>query len=96
MAVTRELGVGLESCCWGSESPRWAYIALDWQVDGHDVALVWEEDSGWSAATEYDSAQLCVMAHLEGETAPQSVTVADFAATLRAESLWAQPLPAAG
>jgi hypothetical protein len=71
-------------------------MALDWQLNGRDVALVWEENVGWSAATEDDSAELYVVAHLDGEIAPEPVTVAQFAATLRAEVPWGQPLTATG
>jgi Family of unknown function (DUF6292) len=96
-AVSAELGVGLESCCWDSESPAWAYVALDWRLDGRDVALIWDDKDGWSAATEGMGAgsDLTVVAHLDGETAPQPATVAQFAATLRAEVPWADSLTAA-
>jgi hypothetical protein len=94
-AVTAELGVGLESCCWGSESPAWAYLALDWQVAGHDVALVWDELDGWTAATETGvGCDLAIVAHLDGESAPPPETVAQFVATVKAEALWAVPQPA--
>jgi hypothetical protein len=95
-AVSAAVGVGLESCCWGSESPAWAYIALDWRLNGRDVALLWDEQDGWSAATEEDGTDLCVLAHLDGEISPQPAVVGQFAATLRAELPWAQPLSAAG
>jgi hypothetical protein len=97
-AVTADLGVGLESCCWGSEAPAWAYVALDWRLGGRDVALVWDEKDGWSAATEAAGvgADLTVVAHLDGEIVPPPATVAQFVAMLQAELPWAQPLPAAG
>jgi hypothetical protein len=93
--VTAELGVGLESCCWDMESPAWAYLALDWQLAGHDMALVWGEMDGWTAATETGvGCELVVVAHLDGDPAPQPATVAEFVATLRAEAAWPAPVGA--
>jgi hypothetical protein len=84
-AVTARLGVGLESCCWGGEAPAWAYVALDWRLAGHDVALVWDARNGWSVATEPDIGRdLDVVARLDGEVSPDPATVADFVAALRA------------
>ncbi|MEV4319994.1 DUF6292 family protein [Actinocrispum sp. NPDC049592] len=93
--VSRQAGVGLESCCWGWDSPAWGYIALDWRLNGRDVALVWDETTGWAIATETDGAELDIVAHLDGEITPPASTVAQFAATLRSEVPWA-PLTAAG
>ncbi|CAM3292465.1 DUF6292 domain-containing protein [Kibdelosporangium persicum] len=93
-AVTAHLGVGLESCCWGSDAPAWAYVALDWRLSGRDVALVWDAESGWSIATEPDIGRdLDVVARLDGEVTPEPAAVADFVATLR--SAVRQP-PSAG
>jgi hypothetical protein len=97
-AVTAELGVGLESCCWGSESPAWAYVALDWRLHGRDVALIWDDTDGWAVATEGTGvgSDLTVVARLDGELAPHPTTVAQFAAALRAETPWTEPMAAAG
>lgn len=90
VVVSAELGVGLESCSWGSEAPMWAYIALDRRVDGRDAALIWDTDHGWSLATE-QSAQdtdLRVVARLDGPVAPPAGVVAEFVASFRAEVPW--------
>jgi hypothetical protein len=83
-AVTSRLGVGLESCCWG-EAPAWAYVALDWQLAGQDVALTWDARDGWSVATEPGIGRdLDVVARLDGEVRPEPAAVADFVAAVRA------------
>jgi hypothetical protein len=89
-AVSAAAGVGLESCSWGSERPEWGYIALDWQVDGRDVALLWDARAGWSLVTE-EATDVHLMAHLDGEVTAEPATVAAFAAALRAETVWAGP-----
>jgi uncharacterized protein DUF6292 len=90
--VSAELGVGLESCCWGSEAPAWAYMALDWRLGGRDVALIWDEQDGWAIATEEAArdTDLRVVAHLDGELTPAPSTVAEFVATFRAEVPWSE------
>jgi hypothetical protein len=89
-AVSAELGVGLESCSWGSESPAWGYVALDWRLDERDVALVWSELDGWSLATEQASqdTDLVVVAHLDGSLAPPAVVVGQFVGAFQAEIPW--------
>ncbi|MCE7003509.1 DUF6292 family protein [Kibdelosporangium philippinense] len=85
-AVTAQLGVGLESCCWGAEVPAWAYVALDWRLAGRDVALLWDARTGWSIATEPDiGCDLDVVARLGSEVIPQPAAVADFVTTVWAE-----------
>ncbi|ONI89841.1 hypothetical protein ALI144C_03870 [Actinosynnema sp. ALI-1.44] len=86
-AVSAELGIGLESCCWGSEAPAWGYVALDWRLSGRDVALLWDAATGWSIATEPDMGRdLDVVARLDGETTPPPAAVAEFVAALRSGS----------
>ncbi|WP_125725846.1 DUF6292 family protein [Kibdelosporangium aridum] len=85
-AVTAHLGVGLESCCWGSDAPAWGYVALDRRLGDRDVALLWDERTGWSIATEPDiGSDLDVMARLDGEVIPPPAAVADFVTTVWAE-----------
>jgi hypothetical protein len=89
-AVSAELGVGLESCSWGSEAPMWAYIALDRRYEGRDTALIWDADNGWSFATE-ESAQdtdLQVVAKLGGPVAPPAGVVAEFVSGFPTEVPW--------
>ncbi|MET0132159.1 MAG: DUF6292 family protein [Kibdelosporangium sp.] len=82
-AVSAEFGVGLESCSWGSESPRWGYVALERQLGGHDLALLWNEQDGWSAATETSgSLELVIVGRLADEVSPEPTAVASFVARL--------------
>ncbi|MFD8498747.1 DUF6292 family protein [Amycolatopsis sp. NPDC059657] len=88
-AVATELGVGLESCTIDCDLPRSAYLALDWRLDrfpGRDLALLWDERHGWSAAIETHSGEdLIVLSYLGGDSVlPAPDTVARFVAALRA------------
>jgi hypothetical protein len=88
-AVSAELGVGLESCTMDLDVPRSAYVALDWRLDrfpDRDLALLWDERHGWSAAIETQSSEdLIVLSYLGGNTvAPSPRAVARFAAAIRA------------
>jgi Family of unknown function (DUF6292) len=60
--------------------PDSAYIALDGRLDrfpDHDVALLWEETRGWSAAIETHSGEeLIVVARFGQELLPPPETVA--------------------
>jgi hypothetical protein len=85
-AVSAEFGVGLESCCWaaGTETPAWAYVALDGRLAGEDLALLWNEKAGWAAATETnDSRDIVIIARLQDELKPPPSTVAKFVAKLK-------------
>lgn len=87
-AVSAEFGVGLESCCWHSETPAWAYVALDRRLAGHDLALLWNEKAGWSAATETtDSREIVIVAQLCDEVTPSPAAVAKFVAKIRVPGL---------
>ncbi|WP_181770715.1 DUF6292 family protein [Amycolatopsis pittospori] len=86
--VTRELGVGLESCTVDQDRPISAYVALDGRLPGYpgrDVALLWDETHGWAAAIETHSGEdLIVIRYLGGEAvAPSASQVARFVAALR-------------
>ncbi|TDV48753.1 DUF6292 family protein [Actinophytocola oryzae] len=86
--VTTALGIGLESCTVDHDSPVSAYVALDEHLPGYpdrDVALLWDEVHGWSAAVETHSAEdLIVIRYLGGTTiAPPPARVARFVAALR-------------
>jgi hypothetical protein len=79
-AVADELGVGLESCTVDLDAPLSAYLALDWrlpELPDRDLALLWDERHGWSAAIETHSGEdLIVVTYLGGDTvvpAPQVV-----------------------
>jgi hypothetical protein len=87
-AVGGALGVGWESCSLGLDRPLSGYIALDWRLPDHpdrDLALVWDERQGWSAAVETHSGEdLIVLRYLGGPVVPEPRAVARFVADLRA------------
>jgi hypothetical protein len=87
--VTTAVGVGLESSTIDHDIPVSAYVALDERLPGypdHDVALLWDEVHGWSAAIETPSAGLTVIRHLGGTTVvPPPRQVARFVTALRAD-----------
>ena len=74
--------VGLRGACSfvQSEDPLSAYVALDGRLRGfpdHDVALLWEETRGWSAALETHSGEeLTAVAHLDRGVLPSPGAVA--------------------
>lgn len=52
--------IGTEFCVLDAETPAWAYIALDWQLPRYpnrDLALLWDERTGWSVAIETHSSE---------------------------------------
>lgn len=86
--VTAELGIGLESCTVDHDSPVSAYVALDTRLPHYpdrDVALLWDEERGWSAAVETHSGEdLIVLRYLGGTTViPSPRRVARFVTALR-------------
>jgi hypothetical protein len=55
-----------------------AYVALDGRLPDfpdHDVALLWNELSGWSAAVEDRSGELVVVARMGGDPRPEPAAV---------------------
>jgi hypothetical protein len=89
-SVANALGVGLESCTVDVDVPASAYAALDWALPGfpdRDLALLWDERHGWSAAVETQSSEdLTVLGYLGGTTVtPPPDAVARFLEDLRAQ-----------
>jgi hypothetical protein len=76
--------VGLRGACSvvQSDDPLSAYVALDGRLRGfpdHDVALLWEETRGWSAALETHSGEeLVPVAYLDHGVLPPPGTVAGW------------------
>jgi hypothetical protein len=74
--------VGLRGACSfvQSDDPLSAYVALDGRLRGfpdHDVALLWEETRGWSAALEtHSGADLMAVAYLGHGVLPPPSAVA--------------------
>jgi hypothetical protein len=97
-SVANALGVGPESCTVDVDVPASAYVALDWALPGfpdRDLALLWDERHGWSAAVETRSGEdLTVLGHLDGTSVrPPPDTVARFLADLRAQPDLGRGLP---
>ncbi|GAB2960211.1 DUF6292 family protein [Saccharothrix stipae] len=81
--VTEELGLTGECSYVQAERPAAAYLALDGRLPGfpdRDVALLWEEDGGWSAAVETHSGEdVIVQAHFGPDVLPSPAAVARWA-----------------
>lgn len=86
--VAAALGVGLESCVIDSTTPASAYVALDVRLPrfpGRDLALLWDERFGWSAAVEaHCGEELLVLAYRGGELLATPKDVTRFVTDLRA------------
>lgn len=85
--VTHALGFNGECSCVQADGTRLgAYLALDGHLPGfadRDVALLWDEESGWSVAVETDSAEPpFVLARLRGPVWPEPAVVARWVAEL--------------
>ncbi|WP_158883144.1 DUF6292 family protein [Amycolatopsis anabasis] len=97
--VAAALGIGLESCTIDLDIPVSAYLALDWRVDRfpeRDLALLWDEQHGWSAAIETHSGEdLIVLAYLGGpDVLPDPGRVVRFLTALRTgDHSFGQPDP---
>jgi hypothetical protein len=78
--VCRALGLRGECSYVQADGPASAYVALDERLRGypdHDVALVWDEHHGWSAAIETHSGdELPVVASLGQDLLPAPEIVA--------------------
>ena len=82
------LALGLRGECSYSQAdePASAYIALDDRLDAYpdrDVALLWDERLGWSAALEdHRSSDLLVVAYFGQTVLPPPAEVAKWTANL--------------
>lgn len=80
--VTQALGLSGESSYVQADRPASAYIALDERLRSHphrDVALLWDEEHGWSAAIETSSGEdLLVVAYLGQKVLPPPQAVATW------------------
>jgi hypothetical protein len=81
--------MALRGECWYIQADETAcvYIALDRRLSrfpDHDVALLWDENEGWSAATEAHSAgaELLVVARFGQDPLPPPEAVATWVAGL--------------
>jgi hypothetical protein len=88
-AVAAGLGVGFESCAIDATPPAWAYVALDVRVTrfpDRELALLWDERQGWSAAVETHSGEdLVVLTYRGGDLVPKPAEVAAFVTAVLAD-----------
>ncbi|QWF82632.1 DUF6292 family protein [Amycolatopsis sp. CA-230715] len=86
--VATAIGSGGEACTFDFDAPVSAYVALDWRLPAHpgrDVALLWDEAHGWSAAIETHSGEdLIVIAYRGGRPVADPRAVVRFVADVRA------------
>lgn len=84
--VSRSVGLRGEGSYTQADEVAHAYIALDGSLPSfpdHDVALLWDETHGWSAAVEQRSGgEPRVVARLAGDVLPAPETVATWARSL--------------
>lgn len=70
--VATALGVGLESCMLDMDARVSAYLAVDQKLvtfPDRDVAVLWDEEHGWSVAVETHCGEdLIVLAYLDAGT----------------------------
>lgn len=83
------LGLRGDSSLVETEPRAGAYVALDGRLSDfpdHDVALLWNELTGWSAAIEDRIGDLVEVARLEGDPRPSPAAVVRWVVSLlRAE-----------
>ena len=81
--VTMAMGLRCDCACVLTERPVSVYLAVDGHLSGYperDAALLWDENSGWSAAVEtYSGEDLLVVADMGGEVWPAPSQVASWA-----------------
>lgn len=80
--VAVAVGVGPEACCCSPDVRANAYIAVEHRIARYpkrDVALLWDEESGWSVAVETGCGEdLIVLRYLDGDVLPEPAVVARF------------------
>jgi uncharacterized protein DUF6292 len=80
--VSHSVGLRGEGSYVQADEVAHAYIALDGSLPSfpdHDVALLWDEATGWSAAVErHSGGELTVVARLAGDVRPPPETVAEW------------------
>ncbi|XVV07949.1 DUF6292 family protein [Actinosynnema sp. CA-248983] len=82
--VAAALGLGGDCACVDAGPPANAYVALEGRIPSFpdwDVALLWDEEFGWSGAIE-TTADEVVLAYMGGHTVPPPEEVARFATDL--------------
>ena len=97
--IARRLGIDLESCWYECAPDATAYIALDQRVPRHpdnDLALVWDEHTGWCAGIEVGrGADLVPLTYLGPPVLPSPEAVTVFVSELVAGRRADHPEPPA-
>lgn len=95
--VAEAIGIPPSACNCAPDLVGNAYIAVDGRMPRYpdrDVALLWDEENGWSAGIETGCGEdVIVLAYLGGEVVPPPATVADFLAELLADGYPGEPVP---
>lgn len=80
--VAVAVGVGPEACCCSPDVRANAYIAVEHRLARYpkrDVALLWDEESGWAVAVETGCGEdLIVLRYLDDDVLPDPAVVARF------------------
>lgn len=80
--VAQHVGIDIESCWYEWQPQAVAYIALDERVPSHpdrDLALVWDEFTGWCAGIEVGRGDdFVVLAYLDTDVLPAPRVIANF------------------
>lgn len=88
--VAEAVGAGSSAWCCEVDTRSTAYVALEGRIahyPDHDVALVWDERTGWAAAVESASSDdLHVIAYLGDDVLPSPRKVAQDVRELLAEA----------
>ncbi|WNV87830.1 DUF6292 family protein [Umezawaea sp. Da 62-37] len=96
--VTGALGLTGECSYVEVERPAGAYLALDGglaRFPDRDLALLWNEEHGWSMAVETDSAEdPLVLAHMGGDPLPSPGEVAEWTSNFLRVGHDTRPAPA--
>lgn len=96
--VADALGLRGESWYVKAECPANVYLAVDGRLPGfpdRDVALLWDEEYGWSAAVETHSGEdLIVLSYLGSEVLPPPRAVAEWVTDLLRGEHRGDPRPA--
>jgi hypothetical protein len=93
-AVAAGWGIGVESCVLDVEPPAWAYVALDRTLPRYpdrDVALLWDERTGWAVAVETHSSEdlIVVACPVDGTVVPPPSRVRAFVDEVTGHGGWA-------
>jgi hypothetical protein len=87
--VAEAVGAGSSAWCCEVDARSTAYVALEGRIalyPDHDVALVWDERTGWAAAVESASSDdLLLIAYLGDDVLPSPRQVAQYVGELLAD-----------